>query len=801
MRLPLHICFVVRTLRRSPSFTIMAVLALAVGIGANTAIFSVVNGILLRPFPFPESDQIVRIFEENPDQDLHHEAVTGPNFVDWRSQSRSFAFMAAASNTAMNVTGSGEPEVVSGVRVSSDFFRVLGIEPRIGRTFAADEFQPSRSRVVILSDGLWKSRFASDSSVIGRAITLNELPYQVIGVMPPRVQWPFNVKVWVPYSADLSLQGRRSQFLSAIGRLRPGTTIEQARREMSDIAAQLERSYPSDNRGWTVSLIPFPETVVGQVRRSLLVLFGAVGFVLLIACVNVTNLLLARASAREKEVAVRIALGASRTRLVSELLSESLLLSVAGALMGIPLALWGTQFLLSLDPVGIPRLEEIGVDRMVLVFALSLSVATTVLCGLVPALRLSRLHLHESLKAGGLRQSRDVRGRRSARILITAEIAFGLVLLVGAGLMIRSLRNLQSVDLGFEPKGLLGMRISLGGAKYATRAEQATFFNEVIDRLQAIPYVNGVAAATDLPLSGISNSHMFTIAGRLPLPPGEFNEADYDGVSPGYFRTMNVPIVSGREFESTDRSGAPRVAVVSEAFVRRFFPNQNPIGARLRAFDESGEFYEIVGVAADVHHDDVISAPPPKIYACYLQNTFATMSVVVRTRMKPESVASAIRQQIWSIDKDQPINSLGTIEDFVASATSQTRLTTTVLTLFAVVALLLSLIGICGVMSYFASQRTQEIGIRIALGARRKDVLWMVVREGILMALCGEVAGLIASLELTRVIQSLLYQVSPTDFFTFAFVLAIMSGVAILAGYIPARIATRIDPLLAIRGE
>jgi putative ABC transport system permease protein len=793
--------YALRMLIKSPGFAAVAVLTLAIGIGANTAIFSVVNSVLLRPLPFRDPDRLVMLYENNQTKGHTRVPVAAPNYIDWRNQNQIFEQMAANWVTSFNLASGGDPERLRGARVSAGFFEMLGVQPIRGRVFSAEEDQPGRDNVVLASYGLWQRRFGADPGIIGKTVKLNGQDYTLIGVMPHGFQFPEQAELWTPaaFNND-SLSNRGGHFIYVLGRLKQGATLGQAQGEMATIARRLEQQYPDFNEGWGVDIVPLHEMLVGDMKQTLLVLLAAVGFVLLIACSNVANLLLARATSRHKEIAIRSALGATRLHLIRQLLTESLMLALLGGGLGLLLALWGVDLLVSINPDNIPRIQEIGVDRWVLGFTLLLSVFTGLAFGLVPAIQSSRLDLTESLKDSGRNLTASARHRVRSLLVIT-EVALALVLLIGAGLMIKSFYGLLQVRPGFNPEKLLTMEISLRGTNYSESDKRAEFFRNVLERVKNQPGVESAGVTASLPLS--RNEHMYGLImeGQSNTASATLPTSSYAAVSADYFSTMGIPLVKGRYFTEQDNKSGRRVAIINEALARRYFPNEDPIGKRLEITNGPPAQREIVGVVGDVKQSGLDKDVTAQIYEPYLQQPYSTMSLVVRGSGSPASLTGAVRSQVQVVDRDQPISNIKTMEQLVADSVAQPRLSMFLLGIFAAVALLLSAVGIYGVMSYSVFQRTHEIGIRMALGAQARDVLRMIVGQGMSLALIGVGLGLTAAFVLMRIMSSLLYQVSATDPSTFVAISFLLTGVAFLACYIPARRATRVDPMIALRNE
>jgi putative ABC transport system permease protein len=798
-----------RMLSKKPGFTALAVIALTVGIGANTAIFSVVNAVLLRSLPYDNSERIVMIWGSTPHSDRNSNSPA--DFIDYKERNQVFEQIAAFNAGSFTLAGGDEPEQIRGARVSADFFSVFGVAPSAGRALVAEDDKPGAPRVVVLSQQLWQRRFNSDPGVIGKSVTLNDQGFAIVGIMPAEFQFTIPgifrtpAELWVPSALVKDNSTRGNQYLRVVALLKPGVRLDLAESEMSAIARLLEQDYPNTNEGRGVRLIGLHEQVVGNVRPALLILIGAVGFVLLIACANVANLVLARAASRQKEIAVRMALGATRGRLVRQLLTESMLLAAVGGAAGILLALWSTDALVSLSPSNLPRVKEVGVDRYVLVFTLLVSILTGTLSGLVPALRASKPDLNRSLKEGSRGSSENLGRGSLRRLLVVFEISAAFVLLIGAGLLIKSFMRLSEVNPGFDPENVLTMMVSLPRAKYKGPDTQAAFFRQALERIKGLPGVDAVGAINDLPMGGDRDSTNFSIEGS-PLPPaGQQPITEWRIVNPDYFKAMRVPLLSGRAFTEADTTGAPPVIVINDSFRRRFFPDENPTGKRLilnlTISNPTGVPREIVGVVGDVRGFGLDAEPKPEVYAPYLQEAVSYMALMVKAGRDTGGLAAAVRSEVLAIDKDQPVSNIQSMDQLIKESVAGRRFNMTLLSIFATVALLLSAVGIYGVMSYAVTERTREIGIRVALGAGRKDVLRLVVGEGMTMAVVGIGTGVLAASALTRLMASLLYGVSATDPVTFAAISLVLAGVALLACYIPARRATKVDPGVALRYE
>jgi putative ABC transport system permease protein len=804
--------YAARMLLKKPGFTSIAVITLALGIGANTAIFSVVNAVLLRPLPFQNPQQLFTLWESTPKLGIEQNSPAAGNYLDWQAQNRVFAQMAIYNPyRKFNLTYEDQPERIEGAAVSASLFAVLGVGAAQGRVFVAEEEQPGRDRVVIISHGLWRRRFAGDPNLVGKTITLDGGNCTVIGVMPEGFQFPGGsgkvrtfttppAELWVPLALDAATWSQRIfHYLKVIARLKPEIGIEQAQAEMNAIQQRLKQQYPNTNVGTHVKMVPLKAQVVGAAQPALLILWGAVALVLLIACVNVTNLLLSRATARKKELAIRAALGAGRLRVLRQLLTESLMLAFVGGVIGVILANWGIGALSGIIPEEFPRREEIAIDRWVLGFTLLVTALTSLIFGLVPALLSTKTDLTASLKEGGRSASEGGRRNRVHSLLVMTETALALILLVGAGLLIQTLLRLERVNPGFNPERVLTMELSMSPVRYP-RDQRAFFFRRLIERVHALPEVSSVGASTVIPLAGGNNYLAVGIEGRQP-PPGTRYGAEFRAVTPEYFKALGIPLVRGRTLSDRDGPEAPSVFVVNETMARRFFPNEDPLGKRIR-LGYSDVWGEIVGIVGDVKHFSLDAEVKEEAYSPYYQAPFwLDMTLVVRTTVDPMSIANAVRNEILGLDKDQPVTRIRTMEAVVAGSVAQPRFRTLLLGVFAVMALSLAAIGIYGVISYAVTQRTREIGIRIALGARRRDVLRLVVGQGMAPAIVGLGIGLIGAFALTRLMKDLLFVVRADDPATFALVAFLLAAAALLACYIPARRAAKVDPMIALRSE
>jgi putative ABC transport system permease protein len=794
----------IRMLLKKPSFTAIAILALAIGIGANTAIFSVVNAILLRPLPYKNFERISMIWMDNPKLGVSEDWHSYPNYVDFKEQNQVYEDMAAFNTRSFNLTGAGDPVRILGVWNSASLFSVLGVEPALGQVFTEAEEEPGKDLVVVLSDGLWKSRFGRDPGIVGQQISMNGVNRTVLGIMPASFTFPEkNTDVWIPIPVTPQRKQARSAIsYKAVGRLKPSVTIGQAREDMGAIAKRLDDQFSQS--GYGINLVLLRDQETKGVKAALLVLLGAVGFVLLIACANVANLLLARAAIREKEIAIRLALGAGRRRVIRQLLTESMVLGFAGGAAGLLLAIWGLAALIALSPADVPHLDQTRMDIRVLAFTLAVSLLTGLLFGLVPALQASKPDLNDALKEGGRGAGGGVRAIRVRNLLVVSEIALSLVLLVGAGLLIRSFVRLQQFELGFNPEHLLTMRVQLPGSKYREGKQVAAFYQQLMERLEAVPGVQSAGAISSIFLDDTPNSTNFTIEGR-PVPVGaESIEVPLDAVTTSYFKVMGIPLLEGREFDEHDVPTSPPVAIINQTFARRFFPNEDPIGKRYvygGPGPDNNSWITIVGVVGDMRRTGFDRPVRPETFLPQGQNPDYGLTIVARTNGDPAALAGALRNEVWAIDKDQSVYDIKTMGQVLSEMLSQRRFNMLLLGIFAVVALTLAAVGIYGVMSYAVAERTHEIGLRMALGAQTADVLGLIVRQGMLLAVTGLVVGLVASFGLTRLMTSLLYGVSATDPLTFIAIPVVLTGVALGACLIPARRAIKVDPMVALRYE
>ncbi|HEY0764864.1 MAG TPA: ABC transporter permease [Pyrinomonadaceae bacterium] len=798
--------YAIRLQRKNPGFTIVAVIALALGIGANTAIFSVVNTVLLQPLPYKDPERLVMVWEEATKAGYPQDTPTAANYVDWRDQNQSFEGMAAIDETSFNLTGSGDPERLEGRRVSTSLFPLLGVEPQLGRVFSAAEDQPGSERVVLLSYALWQRRFGGDTGIVGKTLTLNGAGYTVVGVMPARFQFPTrDDEAWVPIAMTQDEATNRGRhYLQVVAKLKPGVTLPQAQADMTTIATRLQQQYPQTNTDLGAVITPLHEHLVGDIKPALLILLGAVGLVLLIACANVANLLLARAAVRQKEIAVRVALGARQQRLVRQFLTESVALSILGGVVGLAIAYAGLIVLKSFIPETVSQAAQISIDYKVLGFTLLVSVVTGLIFGLAPALQSVRFNQIETLKEGGRDAATGGSGKRLRGLLVMAEVAISLVLLIGAGLLINSFLRLRKVDPGFKTDNLLTMKIVLPDTKYERTAQRAAFYSELIQRLQSIAGVKSAAVTTNLPLYLQGNSISINIEGRPEPPPGQEPIIVTRVISPSYFDTMSIPLLKGRQLTDQDTNKSPDVVVISETMARRYWPGEEAVGKRIAVgtVRSPEDWIQVIGVVKDVRQFELNAEPKPQMYLTYRQyGFFDARDLVVKTDVDPASMASTVRKAVWEIDKDQPVSNIRTMEDILADSIARQRFSMLLLAIFASVALVLAAVGIYGVMSYSVAQRTHEIGIRMALGAQTGAVLKLAVGYGLKLVIAGIAIGLVAAFALTRVMATLLFGVTATDPTTFTLISLLLVAVAAIASYIPARRATRVNPIIALRYE
>jgi len=805
-----------RILRKSPGFAAVAVIVLALGIGANTAIFSVVNAVLLRPLPYREPSRLMQVWHVPPPKNfpgMTMFSVSPANYLDWERQNDVFQSMAIYGFRSFNITGSEQPQALQASSVSHDFYSTLGVHPMLGRTFTGDEQQPGRSHVVILGYALWKSSFGGNPHIVGSSISLDDQPYTVVGVMPPKFKFPDWAQLWTPLGwTDQERAVRGNHNYLVIGRLKSGATMQQAQAEMNTISARLQKQYPGDDAGWGAVIVPLRDQIVGDVRPALLVLLGAVAFVLLIACANVANLMLAKTVSRRKELAIRAALGASRARILRQVLAEAVLLAVTGGALGLVVAHFGMELIVAFLSAQLPRAAEISLDGWVLAFTLGVSILAGLIAGLAPAWRYTRndFDVHEALKQASSRTETESGGTHTRAALVVSEVALSLMLLVGAGLMIRSLWALRSTDPGFNPGNVLTMVLPTSAARYPTLEQNIAFWDRVLPRVRAVPGVTYAGATDALPLSGDGSTQPVTVEGRPVLPMAEQPEVGVRRFTPGYLEAMRVPLLHGRLINDGDVAGRPPVTVISAGMAKQFWPHEDPIGKHLTLTFSPGIAREVVGVVGDVKMDGLnVSQSQSMVYVPLAQMTLPpgevwhgfSVSLVVRTATAPSSAASAITAAVHQVDSAQPVMQVETMEDMVADSISQQRFTMLLLAAFAGLALLLAAVGIYSVLSYSVRRRVREIGIRMALGAQIADVLRLVVMEGMKPTLLGLAIGVAAALALGRVVSKLIYGVSAADPATFAAVSALLAAVALAASIIPAYRATRVEPVKTLREE
>ena len=800
----------IRLCLRTPGFTMIAVLALALGIGANTAIFTIVNAVLLEPLPFRDPARLVVMWETNARRPGRVNVLGPANFLRWRERSTAFERTAPFYDYHVNLTGSGAPEEIVGMDVTPDFFPTLGVTPALGRAFTEDEGAEGHDAVAVLSHGLWLRRFAGDPAVVGRTIQINARSVTVVGVMPPEIGLFLRnstlagkpAEFWMPFAFTEAHRTPRGRYMSAIARLRQGVELSEAQAQMDTIAAGLAREFPQFDTGWGAKLVPLHRELSGDLRPALLVLTGAVGFVLLIACANVANLLLARGATRQREIAIRTALGAGRRRVIRQLLTESVVLCVAGGGLGLLLAQWGLDLLLAITPVSLAELGPVHLSYPVLGFTAGVSLATAVICGFAPAFEGSRGNVQEALKDGARQIGASVRHRRIRQALVVGEIALAVVLLVGAGLMIRSFGTLRGVNPGFDAHNVLTARVTVPTRRYPDEARRIDFFSTLVARLSAIPGVESAGAVSYLPLAGSGAATGFTIVGQPAPLAGQEPTTDVSVCDNGYFRALKVPLLRGRTFSERELREKSNVVVINDALAKRYFANQDPIGKSLViAMTLPNVPTEIVGIVGNTRFADFTTEARPTTYWPHPQLAYSAMTLTLRTTTDPAAFAPLVERAVRAMDKDQPVADLRTMDQWVARTLSQAKFSSMLLTTFAGLALALAAIGIYGVMSYSVSQRTPEIGIRLALGAEASDILGMIVGNAVRLAAIGLAIGVVLSLALSRTLTSLLDETAATDPVTFAAVIGVLGGVAIAASYFPARRASRIPPVEALRAQ
>ena len=785
---------------KNPGFTLVAMITLALGIGANSAIFSVINALLLRPLSYAAPERLVMVWESFPGS--QENPVMPANFADWRAQNQVFTDMAAWAPQTINLSGDGNPEKVEGAGVTANLFALLGMEPFLGRAFLAEEDRPGVNQVVMISHGLWQRRFGGSRDAIGRRVTLEGTEFTIIGVAPPSFHFPSRQHaVWIPLALSPEQTNARvaAHYLNVIARLKPDASLQQAQAEMAAVAARLEQQYPNTNATVRARVVPLKEQIVGNFRKSLFILFAAAGFVLLVACANVANLLLFRASIRQKEIAVRLAIGAGRGRMMRQLLTESLLLAALGGALGLFLAWWGVSALTAVMPERLALFKAAKVDQNVLAFTLAASMLTAIFFGLFPAFQATRLNLNEALKEGGREAAQGRNGLRS--LLVVAEVALAMTLMAGAGLTLNSFLRLRQVDAGFNADRLLAMEVDPTFARYPGHSALAAFYDRLLERIEALPGVESAGVVTRLPLTGDSNHYLYMAESESGWKPVTALPAS---VSPGYFHTMGIPLVAGRSFTARDGPQTESVVVINEAMAEFVWPNQNPLGKRIVTYpyNSTAPMFTVAGVIKDVRQSELQTTARPQVYhSCAQMMWFPPRDLVVRTNVAPLDLAAAVRDAIRSVDKDQPVSNIRTMDRILADSIADERFNTSLLAIYAALALALAGVGIYGVMSYLVTQYTREIGVRMALGAQTRDVLGLVFRQGMTLTLTGAAIGLGAALGLTRLIKNMLFVVSPTDPVTFFVIALLLAMVALLACYLPARRATKVDPLVALKAE
>jgi putative ABC transport system permease protein len=797
-----------RKLRKNPGFTLLVILILGLGIGANTSIFSLVNAVLLRPLPYGDPEQLYWLYEQDLSAGKSKEPVSPANYLDWAGQTKAFEQLGASRSSTYTLTGSGEPISVLGYRVSPGFFDLLRARPLLGRTFQTEK-EANDNPSVVLGYGIWQRQFGGQQGILGQTITLDGKPYTVSGVMPKEFQFPtIDTEIWTPLVMPPQIKGNRnSRLLRVVGRLRPGMTAAQAQDEMNVISSRLAQTYPDADTGWSAQLTPMHDEFVGDVGIYMMLLLGAAAFVLLIACANITSLFLVRAAGRQKEIAIRISLGAKRKRLIGAFLIEGALFTLLGGVVGLLLAWWGREKLISFFPdtisnLSIPRVSSLPIDWRVLTFTFLLCLISTLVFGLLPAWQSSKPDLNSFLKESSRGMSTGFGSRRFRNVLIVAEIALAFVLMIGAGLMIKSFREVKQTGLGFDPNQLLTARVLLPPYKYKEPQQMSAFYDQILQRVRALPGVQSAGLSNYLPLSGWWNSLTFTIEGSPPAPAGQEPEVDHRVISPGYFATLKVPLIKGRDFTDADNAQSTPVVIINESMARRYWPGEDPIGRRIK-FDgeDKVDWRVVVGLVGDLRHFGAETEPKPEVYRPYLQESTALMGLAIRTTVEPNSMARAVRNVIHEVDPDQPVTHVMTMGDLVAESAAPKRVSMTLLTVLGLAALLLASLGIYGVLSYSIVQRRHEIGIRMALGARRGEVIGLILRQSLKLILLGLAVGLALGLILTKIFSAVLFGVRATDPVTFAGVTLILALTAFAASYIPARKATKIDPWIALRNE
>jgi putative ABC transport system permease protein len=794
--------YALRQLIKSPGFAAVTILTLALGIGACTAIFSVVNAVLLRPLDYPDPARLVIIRETNL-PDFPEFSVSPPNYLDWEKQTKSYEYLAAYSGSRINLTGDGEPQQLVGIKATAHYFDVYGIKPALGRTFLPEEDAPGKNHVVVLSYPFWQRVFGGAADVLGRPVQLNGEPYTVIGVAPLGFGIASKIDAWMPMAFkpdETANDARGGHYLSVVGRLRSGVTVAQAEAELKVLAAQLATQYPDSNKGWGVFMMPLQDYSVRDVRTVLYTLLGAVGCVLLIACANIANLLLARATARHREISIRAALGASRARLVRQLLTESVLLALCGGLAGMLLARWGLDALLALAPANLPRVTDIHLNAGVLVFSLALSVITGLVFGIAPAWLAARADVNEALKQGSRGSTEGGARGRMRSALVVIEVTLALMLLGGAGLLARSFIQLAHVDPGFTPENATVLRLSLPQKKYALPEQQTAFADALLERIKTLPGVQAAGLTHSMPLVG-DYVLSFNIEGRSAIAPSDLPNTNYYAVTPEYFRAMGIRLVRGRIFTARDDAKAPRVAIINETMARQHFPNEDPIGKRINITNGPDTWREIIGIVGDIKQYGVDKATSNQSYEPFAQVPFSSLNVVIRASGPSTALLGAIRPTVYAVDKDQPIGAIRPLEEIMADSIARQRFAMTLLTVFSLVALVIAAVGIYGVMAYSVVQRTGEFGIRMALGAQQRDVLRLVLAQGGKLVGLGLIIGLAATLAASRAMGSMLFNTSAQDPLTLGMITLLLGAVALVACLLPATRATKVNPIEALRAE
>ena len=789
----------IRMLFKKPAFTAVVVLTLALSISSTTVVFSVVNALLLRSLPYSNPDQLINVWSVFKSNNKAY--ASAANFREWQERNQSFQSLAAYDSLKLNLTGGDRPEAIDVALVTANLFPLLGVQPVRGRGFRTEEEQPASNKVAVISDGLWQRRFGADAGVVGKPLVLDGDSYTVIGIMPPRFSFPEKIDVWLPLSfVPEELADRGYNHLAVVGRLKPGVELRQAQAEMSAIMDEQVRKYPNENAGRSMRLLTFQQNLVGDIRMALWILSGAVFMVLLIACANIANLLMARATTRQKDIAIRIGLGAGRRRLIQQLLIESLLLSLFGGAMGLIFAYGGLKVLTSVGPTNIPRLSEVTIDARVLAFTLVISLLTGVIFGLIPALQATKPEINEWLKDGQRSASGGPGGKRARSWLVVTEMALALILLIGAGLLIKSFLILWQVEPGFNPHNVITMAISPSPPKYNTQRDFVILCQRVLEQVKSTPGVDAVGVVNQLPFSGRNLGLNFTVGGQPPVKPEDTASANFRLVSPGYLQAMGIPLKRGRDFNDHDTRDSTPVALINETLAKHYFANEDPIGKQLNIEGQQAP-REIVGIIGDVKQIKLDAEVKSEIYVPFFQIAVPAMNIVVRTTTDPGSMTSAVLQQISRVDPDQPVYQVKTMDEYLGESMAQRRLSTVLLGVFAALALILAALGVYGMMSYLVSQRTREIGVRMALGARQLDILKLVVRHGMWLSILGIAVGVAAALLLTRIMTSSLYGISASDPLTYLGISALLALIALLACLIPARRALKVDPIIALRYE